>query len=68
MSGSHEEFSRLLGQAALTLWPDLPRAVQEQLFECAVPVDEGIRNNLAVFLHQRHPRTAHPRKPATLDQ
>ena len=66
MDESHEEFSRLLGQAALALWPDLPRAVQEQLFECAAPADDVIRNNLAVFLHDRHPRTAHPRKPTLL--
>jgi hypothetical protein len=33
------------------------------LFETAVPTDEAVRNNLAVFLHDRHPRTAHPRKP-----
>jgi hypothetical protein len=63
MSESNEQFSQLLGQAALTLWPDLPRAVQERLFETAVPTDEAVRNNLAVFLHDRHPRTAHPRKP-----
>jgi hypothetical protein len=64
MNESNEQFGKLLGQAALTLWPDLPRAVQEQLFETAVPAGEVVRNNLAVFLHERHPRTAHPRKPA----
>ena len=63
MNDSHEQFSRLLGQAALALWPDLPRPVQERLFETAVPTDDIVRNSLAVFLHERHPRTAHPRKP-----
>ncbi len=66
MNESNEQFSRLLGQAALTLWPDLPRVVQERLFETAVPTDDVVRNNLAVFLHERHPRTAHPRKPTML--
>jgi hypothetical protein len=33
------EFERLLGRAALALWPDLPRNVQESLFETAVPGD-----------------------------
>ena len=66
MSESEEQFCRLLGQAALSLWPDLPRAVQEQLFETAVPTDDVVRNSLAVFLHERHPRTAHPRKPTML--
>lgn len=63
MDDSHEQFSRLLGQAALALWPDLPRLVQERLFETAVPTDDVVRNSLAVFLHERHPRTAHPRRP-----
>lgn len=63
MNDAHEQFSRLLGQAALALWPDLPRPVQEQLFETAVPRDDIVRNSLAVFLHERHPRTAHPRRP-----
>jgi hypothetical protein len=48
----------LLGHAALKVWPDLPRDAQEQLFEAAAD-DEAIRNTLATFLHDRHPRTAH---------
>ena len=67
MSGTVSEFERLLGNAALRLWPDLPRDVQEKLFETAVPLDPAIRNRLAIFLHDRHPKTAHPPKPKTLD-
>ena len=66
MSGTVREFERLLGNAALRLWPDLPRDVQEKLFETAVPLDPAIRNRLAIFLHDRHPKTAHPPKPKTL--
>jgi hypothetical protein len=66
MTDIASEFERLLGQAALKLWPDLPRQVQELLFETAVPVNPMIRNSLAVFLHDRHPRTAHPPKPTLL--
>ena len=66
MSESAGEFERLVGQAALRLWPDLPRDVQEQLFETAVPLDPSVRNRLAVFLHDRHPKTAHPPKPTDL--
>jgi len=66
MSGTVSEFERLLGNAALRLWPDLPRDVQEKLFETAVPLDPAIRNRLAIFLHDRHPRTAHPPKPKKL--
>jgi hypothetical protein len=65
MSGTVSEFERLLGNAALRLWPDLPRDVQEKLFETAVPLDPAIRNRLAIFLHDRHPKTAHPPKPTT---
>ena len=66
MSGTVSEFERLLGNAALRLWPDLPRDVQEKLFETAVPLDPAIRNRLAIFLHDRHPKTVHPPKPKTL--
>ena len=56
-------FELLLRHAALRLWPEFPREVQERLFETAVPLDPVIRNLLAVFLHDRHPKTAHPPKP-----
>jgi hypothetical protein len=41
MSETASEFERLLGRAALRLWSDLPRDVQEKLFETAVPLDPG---------------------------
>ena len=63
MSDIVSECECLLGRAALRLWPDLPRDVQELLFETAAPTDPTARNNLAIFLHDRHPRTAHPPKP-----
>jgi hypothetical protein len=67
MSETATEFERLLGHAALKLRPDLPRDVQEQLFETAVPLDPAIRNRLAIFLHDHHPRTAHPPQPTQLE-
>jgi hypothetical protein len=58
----HDRFALLLGHAALSVWPDLPRDAQEQLFASAV--DDGIiANSLAVFLHDRRPKTAHPARP-----
>ena len=61
----HERYALLLGHAALKAWPDLPREAQERLFTEAV--DDGIiANSLAVYLHDRHPRTLHPSKPAQL--
>jgi hypothetical protein len=56
MSDTASDFERLLGQAALRLWPDLPRDVQEKLFETAVPLDPVVRNRLAILLHDRRPR------------
>ena len=60
MSNSTHEFERLLGKAALALWANLPRDVQENLFETAVAEDVMIRNHLASYLHDHHPKTAHP--------
>jgi hypothetical protein len=59
------DIASLLGHAALKVWPTLPRDAQEQLFAAAI--DDGvIANSLATFLHDRHPRTAHPPRPAAL--
>ena len=65
-NNSTHEFERLLGKSALALWPDLPRGVQENLFETAVGDDDIVRSHLASYLHDHHPRTAHPAKPARL--
>ena len=56
-------FAPLIGNAAIHLWAELPAAVQEKLFEHAVVIghqgerDESLREQLARFLHDRHPRT-----------
>ena len=55
----------LLGHAVIKVWSDLPRDAQERLFAAAV--GEGVMaDDLAEFLHDRHPRTAHPPKPTRL--
>lgn len=58
-------FAALLGHAALKVWPELPRDAQERLFTAAVD-DALIARSLAEFLHEHHPRTAHPVKPTRL--
>ena len=63
MNDDTEDFALLLGHAVLETWGDLPRHVQEKLFETAVPRDEITRYGLAVYLHDHHPRTAHPPRP-----
>ena len=66
LNNSTHEFERLLGKAALALWSDFPRDVQENLFETAVAGEVIIRNHLASYLHDHHPKTAHPAKPTQL--
>jgi hypothetical protein len=57
MDNLSKEFQLLLGHAAFKLWPDLPRDVQEILFETAAPNNPLLRYSFAVFLHDHHPRS-----------
>jgi hypothetical protein len=58
-----ERYLIALGRAVAGAWGDLPSDVQEILFEKALAAghhserDEALREQLAVFLHDRHPRT-----------
>jgi hypothetical protein len=53
-----------LGQAVAAVWAELPTEVQHDLFETAVrSAGEGAREQLAIFLHDRHPRTSDSDKP-----
>jgi hypothetical protein len=60
-----ERFARVLGEAVIARWSALPQELQHELFEDAVVLghlgerDESLREELARFLHERHPRTAH---------
>jgi hypothetical protein len=59
-----DRFAHVLGLAALDLWSELPRELQQTLFERAVVLghqterDESLREQLAQFLHAHHERTA----------
>ena len=66
VTGNNARYAQSIGAAALELWPDLPRDIQELLFERTVGNDEVLRPELAQFLHDHHPRTAHPPKPTRL--
>jgi hypothetical protein len=61
------ELQRWLGEAVFRHWSKLPRDVQELLFEAAVHGRSDQRINAAILLHDHHPKTAHPPKPATPD-
>jgi hypothetical protein len=58
-----DRFALALGQAVIGAWARLPQEVQELLFEQAVRAghrderDESLREQLAAFLHDQHPRT-----------
>jgi hypothetical protein len=60
---SESRFAPLIGTAVLHVWGELPAEIQEKLFEHAVVIghqrerDESLREQLARFLHDRHPRT-----------
>ena len=59
-------FEHTVGRAALKLWSALPHDLQDRLFKDAVGGDEQLRHQLAVYLHDHHPRTAHPTKPTAV--
>jgi hypothetical protein len=56
-------FVLALGRAVIAAWGELPQEIQHRLFEDAVIAghhterDESLREQLAMFLHQHHPRT-----------
>jgi hypothetical protein len=56
-----DQLTRALGEAVIRIWSDLPQEVQDHLFNEAVASQgESIRSQLAVFLHDKHSRTADP--------
>ena len=56
-----DELVRALGEAVVRTWSTLPQDVQHHLFEEAVTsCGESVRSQLAVFLHDKHPRTWNP--------
>lgn len=65
MRMNSEELTKTLGRAVTAVWGDLPPSVQHQLFESAARLSgSGAREQLAVFLHRRHPRTTESGKSA----
>jgi hypothetical protein len=64
MSEEGDQFALRLGKAAIGVWSDIPRDLQEALFETALRGRDDLRPALARLLHDRHPRTEHPAKPA----
>ena len=58
-----EELSRALGEAVVRIWGHLPNHLQNRLFREALNSHGGqMRPQLALFLHDKHPRTSAARK------
>jgi hypothetical protein len=56
-----DQLTRALGEAVTRIWSNLPQDVQDRIFQEAVASQgESIRSRLAVFLHDKHERTADP--------
>jgi hypothetical protein len=56
-----DQLTRALGDAVIRIWSNLPQEVQDHLFKEAVASQgESVRSQLAVFLHEKHSRTADP--------
>lgn len=57
-----ERFTLALGTAVIKRWGRLPREIQEEIFKdaaaAAPDAAPSFREELAVFLHDHHPRTA----------
>lgn len=64
MADREQRFASLLGRAAMEVWGEMPRDIQEALFETAMKGRDTEREDLARLLHDRHPRTLHPAKPS----
>ena len=60
MADRLERLASLVGRAAMDVWGDMPRDIQEALFETAMKGLDAEREELARMLHDRHPRTLHP--------
>lgn len=53
-----DRLARALGDAVVRIWGQLPPELQSRLFEEAISSeDEEIRARLAIYLHEKHPRT-----------
>jgi hypothetical protein len=50
-------FEYALGFAVMRRWGDLSKEAQELLFNEATAGDDSLREGLATFLHQNHPKT-----------
>ena len=59
-----DDLTTALGEAVVAVWGKLPAEVQQAVFEAAIEsAGEGHREKLAIYLHDRNPRTSPSGKP-----
>jgi hypothetical protein len=58
-SDDENHFEYALGFAVARRWSDLSRETQQLLFNEATAGDDSLREGLANFLHDKHPKTTH---------
>jgi hypothetical protein len=58
-SDNENHFEYALGVAVVRRWADLSRETHQRLFDEATAGDDSLREGLATFLHERHPKTTH---------
>ena len=67
-SRTEDKLTHALGEAVVQIWSYLSPDVQHELFEEAITArGEGVRQQLAVFLHAHHARTANFRRCDVLE-
>jgi hypothetical protein len=49
--------SRALGDAVVRMWAGLPHELQSRLFDEVISENEDMKPDLALLLHEQHPRT-----------
>ena len=52
-----DRISRALGDAVVRMWAGLPHDLQSRLFDEVVSEHEDMKPDLALLLHEQHPRT-----------
>jgi hypothetical protein len=62
-----EQLSRALGEAVVKMWGHLPNDLQNRLFhEAVLSQDAALRPQLAIYLHDKHPRTTAAKRARAL--
>ena len=66
---TQEQVIAALGRAVVRIWSQLPHDIQQHVFQEAVRSQgDSVRQQVAVFLHHKHPRTSDSIKARTMPE